>query len=171
MHISVVPVFGTHGIGVVGCCEIAPSADEAIILCSKDTIAQCVEVMSGRMLHGIRSPSGKVTFGVGPSDSVWHGDVVGGGHEVAGFGDSDKFVVIGAEPFWDEGLHEIKDTGVFPLMLAEGLEIHEEIDERTAQTVVIDPVDVFGDGEWPLTPAAIRETKRDVVGQAVILKE
>ena len=132
MNIAIIPVFGAHGVRVVGSSHVAPGMDKIIIVCGENTVAKVVEVVCGRALHGIGCPGREVAFGIGPGDSIWHGDVVSWKHEVACFGDGDEFIIIGAQPFWDKSIHEAEYAGVFPLMFAEGLEIHEEVNQRAA---------------------------------------
>ena len=96
--------------------------------------------MHGGVLHSVGGPGGEVALSIGPSDGFGHGDFVGGLSEIAGFGDSDKFVVVLAEPSRDEMVHELKNAGILPLVLAESFEIHEEINQRSAETIIVEPI-------------------------------
>ena len=171
MDIAVVPIFGTHGVGVVGSSEIAPSANKFGVVSGEDALSDGVEVVHGGVLHGIRSPSGEVALGVCPSDGFWHGDFVGGLHEVAGFRNGDEFVFVLTEPSGNEAFHKIENTGILPLMFAESFKIHEKIDEWTTETIVVEPTQVFRYSERSLAPATITKTEGDIVREPVILEE
>ena len=98
MDIAIVPILGTHRIGVVGSSEIAPVADETLVFSGEDLITHGVEIALGRMLHGVGIPSRQIALSVGPGNGFGHGNLVGGGHEVTGFGNGDKFIVIFSQP-------------------------------------------------------------------------
>ena len=128
MDVAVVPVFGAHRIGVIRGGEIAPRTDEVGIVGSEDLVTEGVEVVHGGILHGVRGPSREVALGIGPGNGLWHGNLAGGLHEAASFEDGDKFIFVLAEPSGDEMIHKFENASVGPLVLAESLEIHKEID-------------------------------------------
>src|SRR3989304_10125840 len=66
--------------------------------------------------------------------------------------------------------HEIENAGVFPLMLAEGLIIHKQIDDIARAICGIDPLCIAVCGERPFTPLLIRESECDIIREFVILE-
>ena len=137
MNITIVPVFGTHSVRVVGSGHIAPIVDERNVFSGEDLFAHGVDFLHGRSLHGIREPSGQISLGIGPGDCLWHGDFIGRLAKIASFGDGEEFVIVLAKPIWNKSIHEIKNAGIFPLVLTESFEIHEKIDEITAEAIVV----------------------------------
>ena len=83
-------------------------------------------------MHRIGVPGGKVTLGVGPGDGSGHGNGILWFCDGASFGGSDESVSVFGKPRIDEFLHELENAGVGPLVLTEGFEIHEKVDERAA---------------------------------------
>src|SRR5690606_4666576 len=69
------------------------------------------------------------------------------------------------------GAHELEDARVGPLVLAEGLVIHEEVDKVAVAVDVVDPLGELLGREGPLAPAAVAEAEGDIVGEAVVLEQ
>src|SRR3989344_5183044 len=65
----------------------------------------------------------------------------------------------------------MKNAAVFPLMLPEGLIVHEKIDGLPVAVVRVGPSGEFRRGQRPSLPTALREAERNVVGEAVIFKK
>ena len=74
MDVAVVPIFGTHGVDVIGSGQIAPVADKVGVAGGEDIVLKSIQIMGGRILHGTAGPGGKVALGVGPGDGLGHRD-------------------------------------------------------------------------------------------------
>ena len=94
VDVAIVPVFGTHEIGVIGSGEMAPVRNELEIFGGEDAIAKSVKIVCGGSLHGVGIPGREITLGISPSDDFGHGNFVDGGFEIASFGDGDEFVFV-----------------------------------------------------------------------------
>src|SRR5690606_24280338 len=70
-----------------------------------------------------------------------------------------------------QSTHEVKNTGVFPLMLSEGFIIHEKIDGMSVSVVSVDPVGVRFSRKGIAFPSAITEPKRQIIGKRVVLQQ
>ena len=94
-------------------------------------------------------PSGQVAFGVGPSDNFGHRNDVGDRLEIASFGNGKEFVVVNGEPRRNKMVEKVENAGILPLVFAEGLKIHEEINQVATETIVVEPSLVFFDSQRP----------------------
>lgn len=91
-------------------------------------------------------------------------DGLGGGAEVvAACADVEDF-------FW-QGIEELEDAGFFPLVLAEGFVIHEEVAEVAGVIDAIDPLGERVGVERPMGPAAIGEAEGDVIAEAIVFQQ
>ncbi len=127
-------------------------------------------MVHGTFLHRVGVPGGEVTLGVGPGDGGGHGDDTDWIHEATCFRSGDELVVVLREPRIDKTTKKVENAGVLPLVLAEGFEIHKEVDEGATQAVIVNPLLIFGGGEGPFFPVAVTEAKGDVVGKAVVFE-
>ncbi len=104
---------------------MAPVGNQGEVVRVQNSLAQGKKVVHGGSLHGVRGPGRKVALGVRPCDDARHGNFVLRGFELGGFGDGEKFVVVGAKPRADKLIHEIKNASICPLMFAKSFKIHE----------------------------------------------
>jgi len=151
--------------------EPAPIAQQVRIAAVSDSLLHPVEFRDGVLLHGVAQPGGQIALRVGPTDQVGHVDdvrrLIGVGHLARGLE-----VVVGVlEDFRRQLSKEVEDAGVLPLMLAEGLVVHEQIDNVSVTVDRVDPLAELSDAERPLAPVPVGESEGDVVAEAVVLQE
>ena len=70
-----------------------------------------------------------------------------------------------------QGLDELEDAALSWLQLAQGLIIHEEIDELLLLRELSNPADVLVGCERILGPVVVVESERDVVAHLGVLKQ
>ena len=70
-----------------------------------------------------------------------------------------------------QGFHEVEDAGGLPLVLTEGLVVHEEIDGLALSVEGEEPARVLLGAERIFLPRAVGEAEGDVVGKPVVLEE
>jgi hypothetical protein len=129
--------------------------------------------IEGGVLHGIAAPGGEIALGIGPGDVVVDIVIADGEELVDGHGGGDEviFTFGDIEDGFGEFFQELEDAGVFPLVLAKGFVIHEEVAEVAIAVDVVDPLGEFFGREGPLGPTSIGEAEGDVIGEAVVFAE
>ena len=73
-----------------------------------------------------------------------------------------------AKYFAGERPQKVEDSRLPPLVFAEGLVVHEEVDDRLFPSDPVEPVGVFGRREWILGPMPVGEAEGHVVREAVV---
>jgi len=91
---------------------------------------------------------------------------VGGGHLAR----RHEVVVRVLEHLVGQMPHELENARVLPLMLAERLVVHEEIDDVAAAVDGADPLAELARRQRPLGPIAIGKAKSDIVAEGVVLR-
>ena len=127
--------------------------------------------MNGVGLHRVAKPRRQVSFGIGPAYHVRHVNDADGLIRLYDLARRLEIIVRVSEDFPRQMLHKIEDAGFLPLMLAEGLVVHKQVDDEAVAVDLVDPVREFVGGQRPLRPVAIGEPKRDIVAQRVIFQQ
>ncbi len=76
-----------------------------------------------------------------------------------------------SEDFLGQVPHEIEDAGILPLVFAQGLIIHEEVDHLAVAVDGADPAGELLGRQRPLGPVTVGEPEGDVVAERVILQQ
>ncbi len=122
------------------------------------------------MLHGITQPRGKITLGIGPCHRVRHVNHTNRHVSVDRLRSGIKPVTGTFQPCTGQVPEKLKDSRVFPLMLAEGFKIDKKIHDRLAVGRRVEPVAVCIGIKRPFGPVAVRKTKGQVIAQFIILE-
>ena len=147
------------------------SSSSLLVVGHEALLFERIDILDRGALHRVAHPRGEVAIGVGPRDDVRHVDLVsrlvrrddlGGRFEIQA---RDSSQASRGQLF-----EELKNAGVFPLVLAEGLVVHEKIHRISLGA---------SPTHWPnfsvvsghSLHVARRKTERDVVGEAVILQQ
>ena len=82
-----------------------------------------------------------------------------------------EFQRFGRQRLGGQGGHEVENARLGPLVLAEGLVVHEQIDGLARHVGAGEPADVFVGCQRPLAPVAVREAERDVVAELEVAQQ
>jgi len=176
VHVAVGPPLRAHVVQVIGGGELAPVFEDVVITGGVPGLHRLLQpIQLGRriLLHRVAQPGGQIPLGVRPGDGVGNivlADRLIPSDRVAGRA---EIVLAGVhiEDLLRQNIKELKDAGVFPLMLAQGFVVHEQVAEVAVAVDLIHPPGESLGGERPLRPVPIRKAEGDVVAEPVVLQK
>ena len=132
-------------------------------------LLEAVELLESILLEFVAQPGGRVALLVGPGNGLGHGDLADGLELGGGLCGRHEFEVLLAGHGAGQCAHELEDAAFGSLMLAEGLVVHEEVDDVALGG--LEPAHEFLRGERPLVPAPVGEAEGDVVAERIVAQQ
>ena len=176
MDIAVRPVLRAHVVEVIARGQLAPVLEDvrvARLVALLHGALEVVEVLRGAVLDRVAEPRGEIALAVGPRDPLRHVVLADRLVAVEDLRRREE-VVVPAVVVVDRArqrVEELEDPRVGPLVLAEGLVVHEQVAAEAVAVDLVDPARELLGGKRPFLPAPVREAEGDVVAQAVVLEE
>jgi hypothetical protein len=171
VYVAVSKVLCAHVVEMVGNLQFSPVCNDVVVAGTFDPGLQLVKLGEGIVLHGVASPGREVSFDIGPADGMWDIDGIDGVIFGGGLGECFKIVIGVFEDFPGQMPEKLEDTGVIPLVLAEGFIIHEEVDDKSAPINGINPGCEFFSADGPLAPGAVGEPEGDIIAETIVFQE
>jgi len=168
VNIPVGKPFRAHVVEVVGGLEHPPAPEKPFILPPADGGLEIVELAGGVLLHGVAQPGRRVPFLVRPGDEIGARDFTGRFALRGRFRGRPEAKIGMAEDLPRKRPQKVEDPRLPPLVFADGLVVHKEVDDRLFPSDPVEPVGVFGRRERILGPISVGEAKGHVVREAVV---
>jgi len=170
MYIAVSEIFCAHIIKMVRSLQSSPVRNDFFVVGLFDFLLKAIKLVNSVGLHSVSDPGREVPFDISPAYDVRHINRINGLVKLHYFAWSFEVVVGVLENLMWQMPHKIEYSGIFPLVFAECLIVHEKIDHVAVAVDITYPVSEFICRQRPLCPVTIGKSKGDVITQRIVFQ-